>query len=176
MHALHALTCIHRCYDPLITLTLLLQWQLSVAPLLQLQGVHSPKWHAADDVTTPLVFVPQSAQHAYATCHNSRLRLQDAGLWACLAAMALEARELGAAEAALAATNDVDKLRMVVRLQALPSEESRSAELALLRHRPDEAEAILLQVCGRSHLCAHLLPHHTLHGEHIGWNQRISGC
>ena len=60
--------------------------------------------------------------------------------------MALEARELGTAEAALAATSGVDKLRMVVRLQALPSEESRSAELALMRHRPDEAEAILLQV------------------------------
>ena len=40
-----------------------------------------------------------------------------------------------------------------VQLKQVPTEEGRNAELALYRRRPDEAEAILIQVCG----CAGLL-------------------
>ena len=39
----------------------------------------------------------------------------------------------------------VDKLEFVSHIKAIPSEEGRSAELALYRRCPDEAEAILLQ-------------------------------
>jgi hypothetical protein len=39
----------------------------------------------------------------------------------------------------------VDKLEFVLHVKKIPSEEGRSAELALYRRCPDEAEAILLQ-------------------------------
>ena len=66
-------------------------------------------------------------------------------LWAVLAATALHARQLDAVEVALAALTEVDKLEFIQRIKTLPSEEARSAELALYRCCPDEAEAILLQ-------------------------------
>ncbi len=40
----------------------------------------------------------------------------------------------------------VDKLHFVVKVKQLPTEEARNAELAVYRRRPDEAEAILIQV------------------------------
>lgn len=69
----------------------------------------------------------------------------DPTLWACLAAMAMAGQELATAEAAFAAIDEVDKLHFAGKLRQIPSEEGRAAELALYRHRPDEAEAILLQ-------------------------------
>ncbi|CAN0078577.1 unnamed protein product, partial [Phaeothamnion confervicola] len=66
-------------------------------------------------------------------------------LWAAAAAMAIAGRELAVAEEALAAIQEVDKLEYIRGVQELPSEESRSAALALYRRCPDEAEAILLQ-------------------------------
>lgn len=66
-------------------------------------------------------------------------------LWAVLAATALHARQLEAVEIALAALTEVDKLEYIQRIKNLPSEEARSAEIALYRRCPDEAEAILLQ-------------------------------
>lgn len=68
-----------------------------------------------------------------------------ARLWAALACMALAGRHLDTAEAALAALTEVDKVEFVARMRKIPSEEGRSAELALYRRCPDEAEAILLQ-------------------------------
>jgi hypothetical protein len=72
--------------------------------------------------------------------------LQDTALWGCLAAMALQGRHLDTAEIALAALNEVDKLEFILHVKKIPSEEGRSAELAVYRRCPDEAEAILLQV------------------------------
>lgn len=40
----------------------------------------------------------------------------------------------------------VDKLNFVLKVRQVPSEEGRNAELALYRRRPEEAEAILIQV------------------------------
>ena len=40
----------------------------------------------------------------------------------------------------------MDKLQYIQHIKQIPSEEGRAAELALFRRRPEEAEAILLQV------------------------------
>jgi len=71
--------------------------------------------------------------------------VKDNSLWACLAAMAIQAKELNTAEVAFAAIDEVDKLQYVLHIKDIPTEEGRNAELALFRRRPDEAEAILLQ-------------------------------
>eukprot|EP00803_Ostreobium_quekettii_P011498 evm.model.scf_932.3 EVM.evm.TU.scf_932.3 scf_932:41511-43103(+) len=66
-------------------------------------------------------------------------------MWACLALMAMEAAELNTAEVAFAAIGEVDRLQFVLHVKDIPTEEGRSAELALYKRRPLEAEAILLQ-------------------------------
>eukprot|EP00899_Mesostigma_viride_P006413 jgi/Mesvir1/15773/Mv03342-RA.1 len=71
--------------------------------------------------------------------------IKDPTLWACLAAMAVAAKELSTAETAFAAIDEVDKLHYILHIKEIPTEEGRNAELALLRRRPDEAESILLQ-------------------------------
>jgi intraflagellar transport protein 80 len=70
--------------------------------------------------------------------------VEDPACWALLAALAIDAVQLGAAEAAFGALDAVDKLAWVRRVAALPSEEGRAAELSVFRRRPDEAEGILL--------------------------------
>lgn len=72
-------------------------------------------------------------------------QVKDPQLWAALAGMAMAAKQLTVAEAAYAALDAVDKLQYVSSIKDLPGEEARTAELALFRRRPDEAEAILLQ-------------------------------
>lgn len=66
-------------------------------------------------------------------------------LWACLAAMALGARELNTAEAAYAAIDEVDKVLYLQYIKSQQSSEVRTAELALLCGNQKEAENILLQ-------------------------------
>lgn len=73
---------------------------------------------------------------------------QDPTVWASLAAMAMASKELNTAETAFAAIDEVDKLHFVQKVKMIPTEEGRNAELALYRRRPDEAEAILIQVGG----------------------------
>jgi intraflagellar transport protein 80 len=72
----------------------------------------------------------------------------DPSLWAVLAAAAMDAGELPAAEAAFAATGAADKLAFARRAAAAGPPEVRAAELELYRGRPAEAEALLLQVGG----------------------------
>jgi intraflagellar transport protein 80 len=59
--------------------------------------------------------------------------------------MALHARELNTAEISLAAIDEVDKVQFINYVKTIPSEQGRSAELALFCKRPQEAEQILLQ-------------------------------
>jgi len=61
-------------------------------------------------------------------------------LWACLAAVSLNSRELTTAEFALAAIEAIDKVQFVNKVKELPSEYSRNAALALYFHKPTEAE------------------------------------
>ncbi|CAM9565795.1 unnamed protein product [Ascophyllum nodosum] len=65
-------------------------------------------------------------------------------LWACMACMALQGKNLPQAEEALAALGEVDKLEFVQHVQCLASEKGRNAELALYRRCPEEAESMLL--------------------------------
>ena len=71
--------------------------------------------------------------------------VKDRVLWACIAAMALYARELNTAEIALAAIDEVDKIQFINYVKMIPSEAGRNAELALFSKRHQEAEQILLQ-------------------------------
>jgi len=71
--------------------------------------------------------------------------VKEPTLWACLAAMALHARELNTAEISLAAIDEVAKVQFINFVKTIPSEQGRSAELALFCKRPHEAEQILLQ-------------------------------
>eukprot|EP00164_Ancoracysta_twista_P001772 GFYU01002327.1.p1 GENE.GFYU01002327.1~~GFYU01002327.1.p1 ORF type:complete len:763 (-),score=200.01 GFYU01002327.1:142-2430(-) len=71
--------------------------------------------------------------------------VKDRTLWACLAGMALNSKELSKAEVAFAEIEEVDKLYLILHIKDIPTAEGRNAELALLRRRPEEAEAILMQ-------------------------------
>jgi intraflagellar transport protein 80 len=66
-------------------------------------------------------------------------------LWACIAAMSMHGRELNTVEIALAAIDQVDKVHFIGHINKLPDEVLKSAELALLCRKPDEAVQILLQ-------------------------------
>lgn len=70
---------------------------------------------------------------------------RDPSLWACLAVMAIGARELLTAEVAYAALDEIDKVQWVNYVKAIPTEEGRSAEVALFCRRRGDAENILLQ-------------------------------
>jgi len=97
--------------------------------------------------------IPSQAPSLYQLARQNRweeaVRLcrfvKEDKLWGCLAAMAIQGRQLDTAEVALAALGEVDKLEYVLYMKKIPSEEGRSAELALYRRCPDEAETILLQ-------------------------------
>jgi len=70
---------------------------------------------------------------------------RDPSLWACLAVMAIGARELHTTEVAYAALDEIDKVQWVNYVKAIPTEEGRSAEVALFCRRRGDAENILLQ-------------------------------
>ncbi|XP_064394634.1 intraflagellar transport protein 80 homolog [Halichondria panicea] len=70
--------------------------------------------------------------------------VKDPALWACLAAMATDARDLGTAQTAYAAINEVDKVQFLSRIKELSSREQRNTELALFCHQPTQAEAAYL--------------------------------
>eukprot|EP00842_Homolaphlyctis_polyrhiza_P004118 jgi/Hompol1/4707/HPOL_002297-RA len=65
-------------------------------------------------------------------------------LWACLAVMSLFGQDLNTAEVAYAAIEEVHKVQYVTYIREVPTPEGRAAELALMRHQPREAEAILI--------------------------------
>jgi len=71
--------------------------------------------------------------------------VKEQTLWACLAAISLNTRELSTAEIALAAIEAIDKVQFINKVKELPSEPSRNAALALYFHKPAEAEQILIQ-------------------------------
>jgi len=80
-------------------------------------------------------------EHAIRLCRF----VKDKPLWACLAAMAINGKELNAAEVAYAAIDEVDKVQFILHIKEIPTSEGRNAEIALFRRRPHEAETILLQ-------------------------------
>mmetsp|Transcript_39397 Transcript_39397/g.47784 ORF Transcript_39397/g.47784 Transcript_39397/m.47784 type:complete len:763 (-) Transcript_39397:804-3092(-) len=93
----------------------------------------------------PLLLYEHVSNHQWEKATRLCRYVKDRGLWACLAAMAIHNTELNTAEAAFAAIEELDKLQYVLHIKSIPTEEGRSAELALFRRRPDEAESILLQ-------------------------------
>merc|ERR1712146_882899 len=66
-------------------------------------------------------------------------------MWATVAAMSMHVRELNTVEIAFAAIDQVDKVHFIGHITKLPDEVLKSAELALLCRKPDEAVQILLQ-------------------------------
>jgi intraflagellar transport protein 80 len=71
--------------------------------------------------------------------------VREVSLFACLAAMAINANVLDTAEVAYAACNEVDKLQFILHIKDIKVPEARMAELLLFRRRYDEAEATLVQ-------------------------------
>jgi len=84
---------------------------------------------------------PPRWEEAQKLCRHAK----DDGLWAVLAATAVQANMLDAAEVAFAAINEVDKLQFMLHIKSIDSEVRQQAELMLYRRCPDEAETILLQ-------------------------------
>jgi intraflagellar transport protein 80 len=72
--------------------------------------------------------------------------VEDAGCWAVLGALALEAQQWAAAEAAYAALDCTDRLQWVQALQRIPSAKGRAAEVAAFKGQSDAAEGMLLRV------------------------------
>lgn len=72
--------------------------------------------------------------------------MEEDACWALLAALAVEAGQLEAAEAAFAALELPDQLAWVQSVQRIPSHEGRAAALLAYRKQPVEAEALLLKV------------------------------
>jgi intraflagellar transport protein 80 len=70
---------------------------------------------------------------------------KEKGLWACLAGLALRARELDSAELAYAAIDAVDRVEFMSHLQSIRSEEGRTAELAVFFGDVDTGEETLLR-------------------------------
>jgi intraflagellar transport protein 80 len=66
-------------------------------------------------------------------------------MWAALAAMAIQSRELPTVEIALAAIEEVDKVQFVGHINRQADDVLRSAEMSLFCKRPDEALNTLLQ-------------------------------
>ncbi|KAJ3393213.1 Intraflagellar transport protein 80 [Lobulomyces angularis] len=65
-------------------------------------------------------------------------------LWACLAVMAVAGQDLNTAEVAYASIQELAKVQYICYIRDIPSAEARTAELALLRRQPKEAENILI--------------------------------
>ena len=99
-------------------------------------------------------------QHVLANQWDRAIRLcrfvKDDAVWSCLAAMAVAAKDLNVAEIAYAAIEEVEKVQFIAGIKKVPTEEGRSAELALFRRKPDEAEAILVQAGDGRWTCARL--------------------
>lgn len=71
--------------------------------------------------------------------------VKEPTLWACLAIMSINARELNTTEISLAAINEADKVQYINYVKELPSEASRNAALAMYCKKYAEAENILLR-------------------------------
>lgn len=66
-------------------------------------------------------------------------------MWASLAGLSLQFKELNTAEIALAAIEAADKVVFIQKIIAVQSETCRSALLATFFKRPQEAESIYIQ-------------------------------
>jgi len=71
--------------------------------------------------------------------------VKDHQLWACLAAMAVAGQDYNAAEVAYAAIEEVDKLKYMLYIKALPTKESRTAAVLNFQRKPEEALQVLIQ-------------------------------
>ena len=65
-------------------------------------------------------------------------------MWACLAAMSIDCRELNTLEIALAVIDEADKVQYINYIKELPSEPARNAALSLYCKKVNEAESILM--------------------------------
>eukprot|EP00730_Choanoeca_flexa_P000017 TRINITY_DN10005_c0_g2_i4.p1 TRINITY_DN10005_c0_g2~~TRINITY_DN10005_c0_g2_i4.p1 ORF type:complete len:763 (+),score=166.92 TRINITY_DN10005_c0_g2_i4:103-2391(+) len=71
--------------------------------------------------------------------------VKERAAWACLAALATQAKDLNTAEIAYSAINSVDKVQQIQYIKSIPTAEGRNAEMALLCNQVAEAESLLLQ-------------------------------
>jgi intraflagellar transport protein 80 len=138
--------------------------------------------HATVSNYAPLLYECTSAGKWAEAVRLARFVKQDV-LWAALAVLALQGKNLDAAEIALAAVRAVDKLNWVLHVKDLPLPELRNAELAVYRRQVDEAEGILLQAtpmllyraiklniaCARWERALQLAQQHKAHIDTVLW-------
>ena len=65
-------------------------------------------------------------------------------MWACLAAISIDCRELNTLKIALAVIDEADKVQYINYIKELPSEPARNAALSLYCKKVNEAESILM--------------------------------
>ncbi|KAL7063408.1 hypothetical protein AAHC03_0440 [Spirometra sp. Aus1] len=70
---------------------------------------------------------------------------KEALLWACLAGLAVSAKNLELAELAYSAVNRPEKVDHIRRILEMPQSETRNAQIFLLAGQPRNAECVLLQ-------------------------------
>ncbi|CAG0899667.1 unnamed protein product [Darwinula stevensoni] len=93
----------------------------------------------------PAVLHDYTMQHKWGDAVRLCRFIKEPLLWACLAGMATYAKELNTAEIAYAAIDRADKVLYVQYIKNIPVKEVRSAEMALLAGKTQEAENVLLQ-------------------------------
>ncbi|CAH0390295.1 unnamed protein product [Bemisia tabaci] len=94
-------------------------------------------------------FISMLHSHAATGSWDDALRLcriaADDTVWACLATMAVHARQLNVAEEAYAAIDQADKVFFLQYVKSIPNQTVQLSEMTLLSGNSQEAEAILLQ-------------------------------
>ncbi|RYY34017.1 hypothetical protein EON62_03670 [archaeon] len=100
--------------------------------------------HITTSYYAPILYEAVAGGKWEAALRLARFVKHDA-LWSALAILALNARNLNAAEVALAAVKRVDKLEWVLKVKRLALPELQQAEMMVYKRQVEDAEGILLQ-------------------------------
>mmetsp|Transcript_14908 Transcript_14908/g.26771 ORF Transcript_14908/g.26771 Transcript_14908/m.26771 type:complete len:860 (+) Transcript_14908:121-2700(+) len=92
----------------------------------------------------PIALIKYASANKWAQCSRLCRFAKQQVLWACLAAVAMNRKQLEIAAIAFAALDEVDKLECVQQVLSLPSKQAQNAELLLFQRKPDAAEQLLL--------------------------------
>lgn len=92
----------------------------------------------------PMTLIQYAIKNKWAQCTRLCRFAKEPVLWACLAAMAIDRKQLETAAISFAAIDEVDKLECMQSIMAIPSPEGQRAELLLYQRRPKAAEQVLV--------------------------------
>lgn len=92
----------------------------------------------------PITLVDYASKNNWPQCTRLCRFVKHPVLWACLAAVSIDRKQLETAAISFAAIDEVDKLESVQNVMSVPSLEGQRAELLLYQRRPDAAEQVLI--------------------------------